>query len=265
VPNDEVWQVERRLYSGKRDDDRYLYWLESYQEHIAGLYKAYALPFYDAKQKQTRQPLKSDLAYAFIQAEKRFSLPPGTLDKVARYIIAGHDVGKLGQIWQKWVHAWQQQKGVDNPAPPDLMLAHTDNHTTEHASLEKQFKKKYGSKPPHAAESAFSLLDLTIDLCGENNEALFRAINTAITRHHGAKHRGSVEAFKLDSIAPSVLHEAFKLVGLADMSLAGVQREFDETEELSHLLVEPEESTEMLLYFLLTRMLRLADQRSQQG
>jgi CRISPR-associated endonuclease/helicase Cas3 len=262
----QTWMVEPRPYTPKRNDDRYQYWRETYQEHIAGLYKAYTQPMFQhnfKRERVTRQPLNGDMAYTFARAERQLNLPVGMLDRVVRFIIAGHDLGKLGQDWQLWVHDWQTLDGVDNPAPDEMMLAHTDNYTDEHEKLEKVFKKAHGSKPPHAAESAFALLEATIELCGEDNEALFRAINTAITRHHGAKHQGSVERLKVSPYGLVALREAFQKVGLASMSLDVIQSDFEETEDLSYLLVEPEKSSEMFLYFLLARVLRLADQRSQ--
>jgi hypothetical protein len=60
------------------------------------------------------------------------------------------------------------------------------------------------------------------------------------------------------------LQEAFALVGLDGVSLEPLQLSFEGGEELGEELVKPEKTHQFLLYLLLARVLRLADQRSQQ-
>lgn len=175
-------------------------------------------------------------------------------------LIAGHDLGKLGAGWQEWAHQWQ--KIVEKEVSLERMLAHTDYDASEE---QKKLQKKLGARPPHAAESAFGLLYVSAELFKEY-KALFKAVNTAITRHHSATHKGNVQTFKGAGHAQSALQDAFNDVGLANLSLEAVQWEFTEADaSLRKWLVEPESPNQMLLYFLFARILRLADQRSQKA
>jgi hypothetical protein len=257
VVSQKDWAVEPRPFTPKRDDDRYRYTQETYQEHIAGLYRAYQQPVYDQKTDKERRSLAQEMAYAFARMEQRFDMPSGLLDQAARFIIAGHDLGKLGKEWQAWSHRWQETIGQKTPAAK--MLAHTD-----YDGSDEQYKlqKKLGSRPSHAAESAFGLIDLSWDLFGKI-KALYRAVNTAIIRHHGAAHRGYVTDFKVDPHGPTALKEAFAGVGLTTPFLENVLWEFAEGQDLAGEMIEVDKESQVLLYFLLVRLLRLADQRSQ--
>lgn len=258
IVNDKPFPFRERKRKRQPDGGPYSYQQETYKEHIAGLYQTYREPFPDRKRKVTRQPLQAEMAHAFRGAEQRFGFPVGTLDQAARYIIASHDLGKLGLRWQDWAHRWQQ--AVEKEVPADQMLAHTDYDASDE---QYRMQKKLGNRPPHAAESAFGMEEITWEMFGQN-KVLYRAINTAITRHHGATHKGSVQAFKAHSQALPALREAFQLVGLEGLSLEQVQLEFEAGEELRGLMVDPEKASQFLLYLLLARVLRLADQRSQQ-
>lgn len=257
VASGEDWRVRERKQKPRLDGGPYTYRQETYREHISGLYQAYSHSFLDRKRKMMRQPLRDELAHAFGQAEQRLGLAAGSLDRAARFIIAGHDLGKLGQGWQEWVHRWQQT--IQREVPSDKVLAHTDYDASDE---QYRLQKKLGSRPPHAAESAFGLVDVAWNFVG--NKALYLAINTAITRHHSATHKGSVLPFKSHPQAPAALKEAFALVGLEELSLEDVQWTFEGGEDLREELVDPEKTDQFLLYLLLARVLRLADQRSQQ-
>ncbi|MBI1878236.1 MAG: CRISPR-associated helicase Cas3' [Chloroflexi bacterium] len=253
------WVVRERKSKLRLDDDGpYTYRQETYREHIAGLYRAYSYAFPDKARKVIRQPLAQEMAYVFARVENRFGLPAGTLDRVTRFIIAGHDLGKLGQAWQAWAHDWQQL--VNQKVPLSTMLAHTDYDAS---AAQKKLQKKLGPRPNHAAESAFGLIDLAWEVAGD--ESLYRAINAAIARHHSAGHKGSVEAFRVDSHGAIALQEAFADVGLEYLTFDQVQWQFEAGEDLRRELVEPQSHKQMLFYFFLARVLRLADQRSQKS
>jgi len=266
----EQWEdfpTHLRPFKSKGDDVRYTYQLETYQEHIAGLYHAYGNVITN-ENKWSCQPLQAEMAYVFARLEQQFNWPGGTLDKIARYIIAGHDLGKLGQGWQEWVHLYQEKIGEE--VTNDMMLAHTHNDGGDaHKKVAKQLKHK----PPHAAESAYCLLDVTlivIESMGIMDEeiktSLNAAINMAITCHHSATHQGEVKPFKLHAHGKKALKEAFDLVGLQETPLNKILAEIKHIDWL-----KPEDKVDptklegqALLYFLLVRLLRLADQRSQQ-
>lgn len=259
--NDTEFPYRLRDKTPNRDDRRFTYRQETYLEHIEGLYKAYRDSWKDEQVKVVRQPLSADMAYVFSKIEQQFGLLPGTYDRVARFIIAGHDLGKLGQGWQQWVHRWQEM--ITSPVSAQIMLAHTDyDGSTEQDKLQKQLRREIGPRPPHAAESAYGLQYLTVWLTDKNRH-LFQAINTAIARHHTATHRGEVQAFRVSPQAKQAFQEALALVGLPDLSLANIKWSFEADTSLR--LVEADKlANQMLPYFLLARVLRLADQRSQQ-
>jgi len=263
VINHKNWCVREREKKSNRGDRRYTYQQETYLEHIAGLYRAYQQKWWDKEAKRWRQPLNNEMLYTFTKFEQRLGWPAGILGQAARYLIAGHDLGKLGQGWQSWVHRWQEL--VQKPVAAEVMLAHTDyDGSLEQDKLQKNLKKEIGPRPPHAAESAYGLLFVSLALTG-NNPHLVRAINTAIACHHTATHRGNVKTFRPASRAKTALQEALALVGLVDVSLEKAQWSFEENADLGKYLVEPDKmSKEMLPYLLLARVLRLADQRSQQ-
>lgn len=263
VANCGNWCVREREKKPNRDDRRYTYQQETYLEHITGLYRAYQQKWWDKEANKWRQPLSNEMLYAFTKIEQRLGWPAGIMDRAAYYLIAGHDLGKLGHGWQSWVHRWQEI--VQKPVVADVMLAHTDfDGSVTQDKLQKELKKEIGPRPPHAAESAYGLLPVSLAITG-NNLHLVRAINTAIACHHTATHRGNVKTFRPASRAKPALQEALALVGLADVSLEKVQWVFEENADLGKYLAEPDKmSKEMLPYLLLVRVLRLADQRSQQ-
>jgi CRISPR-associated endonuclease/helicase Cas3 len=263
VASNKNWCVRERAKKPNRNDRRYTYQQETYLEHIAGLYRAYQQKWWDKKAKKWRLPLSVEMAYAFAQTEQRLGLPTGLFEKVTGYVIAGHDLGKLGQGWQAWVHRWQAL--IKNEVAPEVMLAHTDyDGSVEHDRLQKKVKKEIGPRPPHAAESAYGLLPVSLALTG-NNMHIVRAINTAIACHHTATHQGNVKTFRPAEQAKAALQEAFALIGLGDVSLEPITWSFEENTDLGKYLAEPDKTIhQMLPYLLLARVLRLADQRSQQ-
>lgn len=263
VTNNKDWYVREREKKPNRNDRRYTYQQETYLEHIAGLYRAYQQKWWDKEAKKWRLPLSTEMAYAFAQTEQRLGLPTGLFEKVAGYVIAGHDLGKLGQGWQIWVHHWQTL--IKKKVAPDVMLAHTDyDGSIEQDKLQKKLKKEIGPRPPHAAESAYGLLPVSLILTG-NNLHLVRAINTVIACHHTATHQGNVKTFHPAGQAKTALQEAFALVGLSKVSLEPIKWSFEENTDLGKYLAEPDKTiNQMVPYLLLARVLRLADQRSQQ-
>lgn len=264
VANDHEWCVPLRKQSGNRDDPRFSYKQETYQEHIAGLYRAYRHPWLDPKEGVTRQALADDMTYVFDKLEKRLNLTPGMLDELARLAIAGHDLGKLTAGWQGWVHRWQVL--INRPVPAEKMLAHTDyDGSPNQDKLQKKLSKEIGPRPSHAAESAYGLLPLSAGQTGKDPN-LVSILTTTIARHHAATHQGMVQVFKIDPNGQPAFEEAMALVGLT-LKETVIFREPTDKKETSIIryLAQPEKTvTQMLPYLMLVRLLRLADQRSQQ-
>lgn len=106
--------------------------------------------------------------------------------------------------------------------------------------------------------------ELLIGVCDEN-EPLWRAALTAVARHHHAATAG-YSAFTAHPAAARAFTEALTAVGLDLADTAQVWWSPDGVEDLSGLLVEFDvrKAEGIWLYFLLVRVLRLADQRSQE-
>lgn len=273
VDNQTEWQPRQRDKTSpfKRDHSSKC---ETYQEHIERLYRAYQYQReYDhPTQKGTvlREPLRAEMAYVFNRLEQNFDLPAGTLDQAARLVIGGHDIGKLHENWQAWIHRWQAEYERGTTMADTVMLARPDNYEPdENEDRIKQIKR---DSPNHAAEGAYAMLPLTRAWCeslpsgdDEAIDGLFHAINTAIVRHHTATHRGSIkQPYHIHPHGKAALDEAFDLVGLGELPLDEMTLAFDtdEAADLEELLVEPDKPLQMMFSMLFSRVLRLADQRA---
>ena len=258
VDSGKNWCVPERKKTPRRGDRRFTFHRETYLEHITGLHKAYQYKW--DGDGTLRQALKDDMAYTFSRYEQQNELSAGTMDTLARFIIAGHDLGKLGKKWQDWAHNWQELSQIHNPAPPDEMLAHTDY---DGSIAQRELQKKQGKRPPHAAESAYALRKPAFCAAGRNPN-LTRAALTAIARHHTATHQGHVTAFQPASGAQTALESAFSQADIDSSLLTTVTWTFSD-DDLANMFIESDKVTSQVIpYFLLVRVLRLADQRSQQ-
>jgi hypothetical protein len=199
------------------------------------------------------------LAYAARCLEAKHGWPEGTLDRLARLVIALHDLGKLDRRWQTWAHRWQKEvgalRGEDIAIPDDYMAAHTDYDGQDED--EQALNWKLGRKKPnHAVESAQAAEDLLWEHSGQ--QALLRAALTVIARHHSAGARGRYGDFRAHPAARAALAEV-----LEGLDPTQVQWTFPEG-TLARKLIRSERQEELLPYLLLVRALRLADQRSQE-
>ena len=260
--------ISLRRRSGQERHADYAYRHETYAEHAAGLYHAYCRPTVDAARGVRRLSLRDEVAYCVRRLESlpRFGLQLDDLDRVARALFAAHDLGKLNTAWQKWAHDWQRQVGrfhggVDMSLPAGYMAAHTDYDASKE---QKEAQKKLGKRPHHAGESAMAAANLLLGVCGEN-EPLWRASLTAIARHHHAATAG-YSAFTAHPAAAEAFAAALAAVDLDQGLAAEAWWSPDGVEDLSGLLVEFDlrRAEAVWLYFLLVRILRLADQRSQE-
>ncbi|MBS1251758.1 MAG: CRISPR-associated nuclease/helicase Cas3 [Anaerolineales bacterium] len=256
------WEEMKRQRAGCDQPPTYSdYQRETYAEHIYGLYRTYAEGYYDRVQRKVYRPLREEIAHVASRIERAWGVPADMIEQAARWIIAAHDVGKMGQAWQDWTHRWQHAIGV--PIPNDYMAAHTDyvGSDPEHQALQKQL----GRRPNHAAESAYAMIDVFWDAVGadKDDRSLYDAMMTAIVRHHTAGHAGSCSAFTAHDTAPAALREALKVVGLDEAPFDSVVWSFGANEELPQEMVSVRDERGLVFYFLLTRVLRLADQRSQ--
>lgn len=237
--------------------ERYTYERETYAEHIIGLYRAYQGGVHP------HPPLQDEVAYVVKRLEENGRFPSGTLDTIFRLLFVCHDLAKLSQGWQTWAHQWQAQvgqfyDGADMSLPPTYMAAHTDFDPAHEA--QRQAQRQMPPRPNHAGESAMAMLDILDHYC--DNDALYYAAVTAVARHHTPTVT-SHQAYTHHPAAHQAIQEALRTVGFDEQDAQHIPQEVSQEETLSNHLITLEHGLERHLYFLLVRVLRLADQRSQ--
>jgi len=256
----------------KQRPSSYSYQKETYAEHAYGLYRAYKYALPNPETGKMRLALADEIAFTVTQMSKhgKFGLEDGKIEQLLSLIFACHDLGKLNVNWQQWAHKWQKEVGrfygdIDMSLPKAYMVAHTDHDPTKE---QKDAQKKLGKRPPHAGESAMAAGQLLYDFC-DGNEALWRATMTAIARHHHAA-TDSYKPFRMNQFAKQSFQESLEIIGLPEGTIeelaSQVQYEVGNEGDLSRYLIYYERRGwhSLFLYFLLIRVLRLADQRSQE-
>jgi CRISPR-associated endonuclease/helicase Cas3 len=251
--------VKHKKEQKKTDTYRY----ETYEQHIEKMFSVH------------RREFRHQSEYVEQRLEDRLSLERGVLDRALRLLFAIHDVGKLNEPWQTWAHTWQQAVQKLNPHAvvplPDATIAHTDFNRSDPAQrdLQKRVTEWVGKRPNHAAESVLACLNIIREVAG-NSECLYRAMITAVVRHHNALTSGNVGSFvgygiSLSSrAAEKGLNAALRAAHLQQLSTANIRWQFP-GESISNALVNPHESIEAtLLYFYLVRLLRRTDQQAVQ-
>lgn len=257
---------------GKRNDDHTGYTRERYEEHIAGLLRAYRSG-HKNRDIAAYPPLRDEIAYAVARVETSLALPTGSLDRAARLLIAMHDLGKLSEGWQRWAHAWQTLKAGklnrrDYVLADDYMAAHTDY---DGSKTEKGWQREVKSpKPHHAVEGTWACAEFLSTFCtkltGEPRYDLLRALISALARHHDA-FAVNCQPYTLHRYANRSLKKALSDAGEnvkwgLNLDCLTVS---DQGGQLSDKqCYHPNDPAELVLYALLARVLRLADQRSQQ-
>jgi len=227
---------------------------ETYAEHIRGLLNAYR----DSR-------LRDDLRYIARRLEAAMELPNGSIDRAIRLAIACHDIGKLGEGWQRWAHAWQQALVTEfgeTYRPQKAPFAHTDYDWKLHRELERGFKP---ARPYHACEGAYLAADIISDVGGDERIAM--AVTAAIARHHAAK-SAEYQVVQLIPEAARYIKEMFdEASGLETWNVdrTTLLRVIDRSDKLdSDCMTFPRKEIELetWLYFVIVRALRLADGRS---
>jgi CRISPR-associated endonuclease/helicase Cas3 len=242
-----------------RDEISPLY-RETYAQHITGLYRAYA------------SDLRDRTAAVRRRLEERHELEPGALDRSIRLMFAVHDLGKLDHQWQEWAHVWQDKvselRKTDRRIAAAYMAAHTDYDGTSRTEWQEN-KNVRPKRPPHAAESARAARNL-IRAVACDCDALSTALMTAIMCHHSATIRVSHGSFMPANGARPAFNDAIRCLGLGDdpvLKSSGARVEwsgFPAADDLSEDIIDVERKDEVILYLFLARVLRMADQRSQE-
>lgn len=249
---DELCPTSPKIEKEYKIWERYDYRRETYAEHIRNVNWAYGYFKYD-----------HELAYAIAQLHKSDQLrdlPAHQIENAIQLSFVFHDAGKLSQGWQSVVHKWQEK--VKDGVDANIMLAHTYFEWQKHQQLEKDFQKQGNRRPPHAVEGAFVGSKYLYTTLGEQ---LYRPVITAIARHHAPTAK-DLSYFQMHSEATNALNEALKIMSdgkvwnLKPAQLFPVKQQDKELPEKFQIKVSSH--TEWLLYALIVRVLRLADQRS---
>lgn len=263
VQGDGRWQSPLRERK-RRQREFSPYRRETFQQHVRRMLEVYEHTFFDHRAQRERLPLKEEIAYVARRLERKHAWPEGTLDSLARWIIALHDLGKLDVHWQKWAHSWQEElsklRGENLSLPETYLAAHTDYD--EQNEMEKELNRQLRRKKPnHAAESGAAVMDWLLERI--KDRALVRAALTAIVRHHSASASGQHGKFQACAGAQKAVQEVLSLINPKGGELNGICWNLPEG-DLSKRLVRTNREEELLPYLLLVRVLRLADQRSQE-
>lgn len=231
---------------------------ETYQQHISLLLKSY-------KHFDNNRPVsyRQDVAWIAARMEQKFNWEAGLIDRAIRLACACHDLGKMTEDWQEWAHKWQDKVGA--PVLPFEMLAHTlyEPDNSLHQNLEKD--RNMPKRPPHAVQGAVAAAQLSKQILG--NEAAGRAVVTAIARHHSADANTMEGGFKLHKAATSAMAEVFKELeeqvgGQIPTKLLMTEYprvKLDLTTQKLIIKSTTRDNAELLLYYLLVRILRQCD------
>lgn len=252
--------------------------MQSYQTHIGGLADAYHYGIFP------------ELRSAMARLEHLMGLAPGTIDHAIQLAIALHDLGKLGSEWQRWARAWQrlymEKKGwmaQYREPKQDYFFAKTNYEYREREQREWQ-KELPLTRPHHACESVRIAEDLLAHSLGITDEhspnlPVLRAICSAIAHHHtplaheyGAtridpRACGAIEqairSVRRGEAWPYDLHLLNLVIGKGDLAPESASTRNEERQlTLPNVSSSREDCLETWLAFVITRALRLADQRA---
>lgn len=227
---------------------------ESYQEHAWKTLKLYG------------DWLSKEMAYAAARLERQMGLGAGSVDLAARLAIALHDAGKMDRRWQDFAHQWQQRIG--SPVAAECMLVHTDYdpYDPHHQAVEASIP---ATRPPHAVEGAVAVHRMIHRLLGSPTGVhdprikLMKAVFTAIARHHSPK-ADSYRQYDLHPAGEAALAAVLAELG-CDPGYVGALERSGSPRPIVGFLVQPALGDALLVYFLIVRALRLADQGATGG
>ena len=258
--------LQAKAQDEKHDRDRTIH-VESYQQHIGGLMKAYAY---------APGGLRGNLHYVATRLEELMGFSAGLIDHAICLALACHDLGKLSQAWQQWAWSWQrslEQEGVETTLLPQepFFFAKTDfDYSKEQRLLQQMMKQK---RPNHACESVMLGFALIADSLGIDDPTsarvpLLYAVCAAIARHHTAQAQefGEVVLAQgaeqvMRDVLENVKQDATWRYNLSLLETCRVKHG-----KLDGIVTIPQlgrqHELETWLYFVMVRALRLADQRA---
>lgn len=159
-----------------------------------------------------------------------------------------HDYGKLNQPWQKLVLDYQRKKMNDESFFE--VLAHTDYNSQEDSILADECKLY--RRPPHAGIGALQIYEMLYDDYGEG---IARAVGCSVLKHHNVD-TSNYCAYDIKEEYQKYIIEFTQ--GFCDISRFVYSSSVGES--LSDII--PEKEKEWILYFVMTRLLRICDQKA---
>ncbi len=258
--------------SKARPWERFAYQSERYHEHINGLYHAYTQPLTGRTPPYIK--LQDELAYPLRRLCQQLGKDAEHGEMLMRLMLALHDIGKLNQRWQKWAKTWQkaytEQLGQPEvPLEDSHPLAHTDYDSGDekHRKLQKAVNKQTQPRGPHAVESAEACLPIIWEASG-GDEVWMAVCTAAIARHHTPDAEKCAE-FQPVEEASTAIARALLVCGFSGDEAtrwASMIQSFDRSTASQAFTKEiaphKNQYTMALMYYVLVRVLRLADQRS---
>lgn len=147
------------------------------------------------------------------------------------------------------------------------MIVHTDYNPDDpdRQAIEKTMP---GCRPPHAVEGAVAVLKVIHKLLGAPQQddprfKLIKAVFTAIARHHSPQ-ADRYHEFNLHPAARPTVAQVLGDLGISDQASEALVTS-KSSQPIDSLLIQPDARDELLAYFLIVRVLRLADQEATSG
>jgi CRISPR-associated endonuclease/helicase Cas3 len=249
----------------RREGSRYTYRLETYEDHIAQVYRA-AFEY---------GGVWEEMQDAADRLERQFGWESGSIRRAAQLAVLLHDVGKLSIKWQAWVKAYQQKIRHWDSEKAQHVYAHTLLKTEEHREVERHMPKR----PWHAVESSLASVPMLAAVF-KDDLWLARVVYSAIARHHAPRSAENQE-FRLvprarAHVTASLEAAAEKLPMtispeiqryFANLVLDGIDEEIErDADPMRENVIDlndephPDEIHSYLAYWLIVRVLRRADQ-----
>jgi CRISPR-associated endonuclease/helicase Cas3 len=263
APSEQGWHSTERVHPRRARASGYGRDRQTYLEHISRLVNAYS------------RGLGDELAWASACLEKDLGLQPGSVDAAIRLALACHDIGKLSVDWQAYAQEWEQRIALQRQiAPPGEQLLAKTEFDPRPDRGHRELQRALGRAPHHAVEGValadpFMRSAISRTATGSGGERLLRATRSAIARHHTLDAERNARA-QLAPGAPAAIQGAIALAcGTLAWSSAlpplhpATRVESDAVEEtFTEFRKGGKDSTEVWLFFLIVRALRLADQRA---
>jgi len=203
------------------------------------------------------------LRFAASRLENKLGLDRGSIDRAARLAIAFHDVGKMQVQWQTWARNYEKAIGEEYLVrDPDFMIAHTHSETESHRATERTVRPR---RPHHAGEGAVAVMNL-IRKFSDNNDVFYKAVLTAIARHHSPR-TDNFDEYRMERASVAAIVNALIEAGeRVETGLVAHALDLDapEIDLDTELLGSDNQAEDWLMYLLVVRALRLADGESQE-